>query len=503
MRAWVLALVGVAAQAVGWTLYFVLHDTPIYAWLLLLSGAGLVVLAFALDYRRVKRLVTGRRGQFGVGTMVGVALAFAIVLVVNALSQGHYLRHDFTWLRQFTLSAQTRQQLGKLESPVEVAVVFAPGATSAIGDFAETLLGEYQLHADLVTVRRIDPDISPDQVRRLGVDRIGAALGVVVFSGSAGRRQVLAPAIATEAEHAFTEAILEASGTAQKKVYFLVGHGEAQIGGDYSLAASHLRDHLFQVLALNLGTGGGVPKDAAAVVMAGPRRPLSAEETGDLRDYLNGGGGFLVLIDPDPPAGWRRFLKDWWITIEDGTLVDPDSHVVPNLDVPLVGRSRNGFGLAQVYFPGATAVIPSPDLPGDVNMAALAWTSESSWLERIPQAGGTPVLDPITDREGPLAIATLVSSAGGTPRVVRMAVVGDSDFATNGHVQNVNNADLFVSLVGWLAADKRLVSIDRKALNIRRLILSPEQAMFLNLSSIGLLPLILFLAGGYQWWRRR
>jgi ABC-type uncharacterized transport system involved in gliding motility auxiliary subunit len=84
-----------------------------------------------------------------------------------------------------------------------------------------------------------------------------------------------------------------------------------------------------------------------------------------------------------------------------------------------------------------------------------------------------------------------------------MAVVGDSDFATNGHVQNVNNADLFVSLVGWLAADKRLVSIDRKALNIRRLILSPEQAMFLNLSSIGLLPLILFLAGGYQWWRRR
>jgi ABC-type uncharacterized transport system involved in gliding motility auxiliary subunit len=33
--------------------------------------------------------------------------------------------------------------------------------------------------------------------------------------------------------------------------------------------------------------------------------------------------------------------------------------------------------------------------------------------------------------------------------------------------------------------------------------LSPEQARFLHLSSIGLLPLLLLVIGGFVWWRRR
>ena len=50
---------------------------------------------------------------------------------------------------------------------------------------------------------------------------------------------------------------------------------------------------------------------------------------------------------------------------------------------------------------------------------------------------------------------------------------------------------------------KEIVAVDRKVIPVRRLILSPEQARFLHISSIGLLPLLLLVVGGFLWWRRR
>ncbi|MBN1685350.1 MAG: hypothetical protein JW852_01790, partial [Spirochaetales bacterium] len=85
----------------------------------------------------------------------------------------------------------------------------------------------------------------------------------------------------------------------------------------------------------------------------------------------------------------------------------------------------------------------------------------------------------------------------------RLVVVGDSDFAANQHFQNGNNSDLFLNAVNWLTQGEEIISVDRKVLPARRLILDPEEERFLHVSSIGLLPLLLIIAAGYVWWRRR
>jgi len=84
-----------------------------------------------------------------------------------------------------------------------------------------------------------------------------------------------------------------------------------------------------------------------------------------------------------------------------------------------------------------------------------------------------------------------------------MVLIGDSDFATNPHFRNGNNSDLFLTAVNWLTAGEEIISVDRKALVSRRLLLNPDQARFLHISSIGLLPLFLLIVGVYVWWRRR
>ena len=140
-------------------------------------------------------------------------------------------------------------------------------------------------------------------------------------------------------------------------------------------------------------------------------------------------------------------------------------------------------------------------------MLPLVWTSPESWLEKKFVSGEEPDFDGEADRKGSLAIGVSVSINGGDradgSKETRLVVMGDSDFASNRHFRNGGNSGLFLTSVNWLAAGEDIISVDRKVLPLRQLILDPEEARFLHFSSIGLLPLLLLLAGGYMWWRRR
>lgn len=507
MQPAIMAILGLASVLTAWILVFILPGTRIVAWGILGLGAALIGTAFVLDFRRVSTALASRRGRLGVGATVRLSLFLGIVVVVNAISTANYHRADLTGLEQFSLTSQTKEMLAKLDEPVEIVSFFTPEVSAALSTYAANLLREYANYSDRLTLRQIDPDLNPDQARRYGVDELGAVYGVVMIGGSHGRRMVYGPQIATEAEHEFTSAILEVTGAKQKKVYFLTGHGEGSISVDFSAARDGLRDNLFQVEPLDLLATPRVPDDAAVVIIAGPQRSPVESELRILAEYLEKNGGMFVMLNPNPPEELRRLLSRWWVTFHDGVLVDPTSNVVPNVDNILVPRTRNAFQLSETFFLGATAVIPAVEMSEGVKLTPLAWTSPEAWMESTFVSGEKPSFDRAVDEQGPFAIGAFVDSKPPSesqplPEGTRLVVLGDSDFATNANFGNGNNGDLFVSAVNWLAVGREIISVDRKVLTTRRLLLRPEEARFLNFSSIGLLPLVLLLVAGYLWWRR-
>ncbi len=538
-----IAVLGLLALLVGLVVMVLLPAIRYAAWAMLALGVGLLAIAFILDFRRVSSAITGKRGMFSTGTTVMISIFIGITLLVNAISIGNYHRFDATGVAQFTLTSQTKNVLEQMEIPVKVLGFFVPNDPYSISTYATNFLEEYQNYTDKLSLEVIDPDEYPDQARQYGITQYQT----IVFESEKGRRLVFPQDIIVtttdqqgnlqivgiEAEHAFTSAILEVTGVVQKKVYFLTGHGESNPDADYSDAGDNLRDNLYKVGRLDLLLTHGIPDDCTVLIIASPQKPLGTEEFNIIKRYLDDGGWVMILLNPNPTQDMKQLISPWGVKIEGGTVVDPSSSLSTDANSPIVPRIRNSFGFTNIYFPGPTALIPQPgytpqiysgagsDTPlqiawvsdnSSIEMYSLARTSQDSWLERDFQPGQEPVFNEGVELKGPFELGLLIFMVppldeNGQPTAevppTRLSVIGDSDFASYQHFYNGDNGNFFLNLVEVLTTGKELISIERKVLPYRRLVVGPEIESFIQISSIGLLPLLVLVAGGVIWWRRR
>jgi ABC-2 type transport system permease protein len=497
---------GLAALVIGVVLLVATTTLQLASWIILALGASLLITALIIDFRRVRGAVTGRRGRFSTGNTVMAFVFIGVILLVNAISVQYNARFDITELSQFTLTSQTKEVLRDMETPVTALCFFTPNDQYGIGTYAQSLLDEYENYTELLTVKVIDPDEHPDEARQYSITQYQ----IIVFESDIGVRSVPPEDIIYQAENSFTSAILEVTGVVQKTIYFLTGHGEASIDGEYAYANQALLDNLFRVKPLDLMATQGIPEDCSALVIAGPQNAFTALEDQLISTYLDNNGKVLLMINPGAPDDIKAIISDWWVDVEEGTVIDPSAYVSPNMDTPLIPRTRNEFGLSETYYPGAVALTPQEDYPDDILIAALFYTSGLSWVEKNYDPSEEPVFNESIETLGSRALGVLITinppdeeTQDESAQYTQFIVVGDSDFASNQNFYNADNAYQFLYLVNYLTSGEQLVSIERKVLPYRSLVVTPEEESFIRVASIGLLPFLVLVAGGVIWWRRR
>ena len=379
--------------------------------------------------------------------------------------------------------------------------------------------------ANNFTYRFIDPELN----RSIAVSYDVTDFPVIVFEDiDTGVHQ----GVFSFTQQDFITGILVVSGTQQKVVYHLTGHGESSItrtitnetddeGFDFAIQGMQ-RDN-YRVFPLNLKQDGFVPEDAAVLVIPGPKQNLDQDELQIVADYIARGGKLIALLDPDAPNSYRELLAVWGLAVGNHRIADVISNVAGETTSPMVQRSNAQFGtsgltgikiadqLNNVFFTDATAVLPSiplEDLPAFMSYTGLARTTPASWMESHPEVTD---YNPGEDIQGPLDVAAVMqagaSLAGdivpGENNLAKVIVIGDSDFARNKFFFQSDNANLLLNSVNWLAEDYDLISIREPAIPIRVLVLNQRERDFIKWTGWFLPPILMLVIAVVVWWRRR
>ncbi|MCY4602544.1 MAG: Gldg family protein [Acidobacteria bacterium] len=534
---------GIAVVAAGMVARFVVPERQELWWWALVVGLGLVVVYSLGQWRSVADLFQRRQARYGTLAASGVLLGLAILVAANYILARQNTRWDLTAARQYSLSDQTVRILESLESPIRV-LVFAQEL-----DFPRyrDRLGEYEYTSSQVSLELIDPDKNPVLARQYEVQ----AYGTVVFDYN-GRIE----RVASDQEQDLTNGLIKAVEGEERKAYFLQGHGERSPTGTerdgYSALADALRLDNLSVETVTLAQAGAVPSDAAVLVLAGPSTDLLPAEADMLRAYLDGGGKLLVLLDPpDGPDAENRdnligLIADWGIEVGQNIVVDVSGVgqlLGTDATVPVAATYpqhpiTDRFALLTA-FPLARSVTPVEGGVGGRLASSFAETSPRSWAEiNLDLSSGEVAMEEDQgDIPGPISIAAAVAETveaaaddGGaadddagddsgdghdhgaedaeedesdTPAEARLAVFGDSDFASNGSLGIQGNRDLALNAVNWLAEQENLISIRPREPEDRRITLTADQQFRIFIASLVLIPGVIVGAGVFTWWRRR
>src|SRR5206468_10329903 len=176
------------------------------------------------------------------------------------------------------------------------------------------------------------------------------------------------------------------------------------------------------------------------------------------------------------------------------------------------------FSLLTAYPLARSTTIVSGGVNGHIAQAVIE-SSARSWAETDLKGvlGSKPVeFNEGKDRKGPVALAAAVAAAatdaaakptdGGAdaPKPeTRVVVFGDSDYASNSALGIQGNRDLFMNTIGWLSQQENLISIRPKEADDRRLTMTAAWQTNVNILAVLIIPLCIFGAGVYTWWRRR
>ena len=477
-------------------------------------GVLIIALAVAaiLNPDPVRRFFTGRQARYGSNSliltiaMIGILVAGNYIIFNNTDLLGS--PYDFTEDKSNTLAPETLQILAELKEPVVATGFFATNSSTTS---AEDVLKKFKDNSDgKFSYNFVNPDVDPVAAREAGITGDGKIMLQM------GDTKEIAT-FATEDELART--LLRLISPGARTVYFLQGHGEISLetGNElaYSVVKSTLEAKNYTVNTLNLLTSREIPADALAIVIAGPQKPVSAEEVALLKAYVDKGGSLVVLEDPifftefgdaaDPLADY--LVKDWGIVLNNDVVIDGVNQQNPlaaisSLYNPEHPITQNLTENLFVIMPQARSISVSGEME-NITQTWLISTTENSWGETSPLVQNeNPQFDATTDVQGPLYLALAAENSATTGRVV---VFGNSLFAIDGNFDVYGNGNFFVNSVDWAAEQEDLLNLTTRQ-RTERIFTPPVETwrfLILVLVIVIIIPGMVVFFGVSAWLTRR
>ena len=502
---------GLVMILAGMTAYYTLGKLSLFSTSNLLLGPAVLLLAAAIEARRFRGF-SGSHSRRMVLRWVSIcAVVIVAVVAANVFGTSWRARLDLTANRQYTLSEQTLSLCEALgASPAEERPELLLFEDALRADDVRLLVAAYEADC-AVRARELDSADAPPAAQA-----IVESYDTTVVACLGARCDY----VGYPSEENITNALLRMARRSSPKVYFTIGHGEADPASErdhgFSALMSALRNEGMELSAFVGATHAEVPGDASLLLVAAPDRNLLEAEIEALDRYLTGGGRLLVLIEPGVETNLIGLLERWGFDLPPAIVADRQSSplleepqpvsLVVNAFAPGHTITRKMSRRTMVLMAGVRPVLPQRKPEPQDRMSGLAFSSRRAWAE--PDVPGAlsgreigPEGSPMSGFEIPLA------SAGRYPRgdgaEARIVVMGDSDFASNRWLRSLYNLDLALNSVLWLAEDDERVAIRPKSWTPDTHPLPLETTLGYFYSLAFALPELLLLLGIYAWYRQQ
>ena len=507
-------------------------DSSFTLWQKLLLGVTVALGVFwgVVHHRTITGAASARGVRIGANSVIFVFFVLGIIVLINIFATRHHWRKDITEQQLYSLSEQTRAILADLDQDLDVTAFLSdvdPMTSQPNPNTAQLRdrLREYEKLSPHVSVQTYDPVLDREEAKEYNISSTSG--NVVVIEAGEQQEKVYGGS-----EEQLTSAILALTTGEQTKICFLTGHGEFSIedtsGTGLAVIKSIFEDQQYQVEELNLSTQENptVPGDCSALIIPGPTQPIREAEMAAIADYAAQGGNIYLALEAGGPT-FSGLLGEHGVQVREGTVRDQNAGFEGSAEIPIaritgqhrIVRNLQGLPIALAR-PRALDITDAsmqdpmqPGMPPQQEAQPLLETYASAVLtsgaEGAGQVGGPFTLAAVIDSgdqpQDPMMADEDQEQTG--PRIV---VVGDAEMLTDQFISQwpqglgiIGNAYFASNSVNWLMENEKLITIPPKEETPRTLIMTGSQKRLVWALTVGIVPMLIAIAGFVVWWRRR
>ena len=245
-----------------------------------------------------------KHGSYSVGlTVLVIAIVIVFNLVIGQIPEA-YRNLDMSSTKIYEISDTTKDLLSGLNDKVDMKVLAVKKDTD---DRIKTFFSKYAALSDKINVEWIDPVLHPSALTEynasentivvsceatgktttISFDKILVMdMSSYYYSGNASYSEF-------DGDGQLTSAVNYVTSDAQKTIYKVSGHGEAELS---STVTDLMSKNNYTLTELNLLMADSIPDDCDLLLMNAPTNDLSENEVTLLTNYLAAGGKVMCLL---------------------------------------------------------------------------------------------------------------------------------------------------------------------------------------------------------------
>lgn len=493
--------------------------------------AGIILMAIwavavgLKDLGAAGEALTGRRARYSYNAALYIAVFVGLLVVINMAAYWRNVRWDLTEQGVYSLSPKSASLVKNLQKPLKLIAIDTPDTKDA----TKQLLDLYkEANMSKVSAEFVDPRTRPTEPDRLGM-KPGNLLYIQYGEGETAPVSRLNEVN----EQAVTNAIVKLTHGEAKKVYYVQGHGEPDLDSQEEDGAKMLNDALgdehLSVASLLLLQTGSVPADAAAVILAAPKKALQQSEKDALTKYGDAGGRLILLANPEDRDNTdvRSIAEHYGITVGNDVVIDTMLSIFgPQLGARFMAKDYGTHEIVSQLpkqeppvFSFASSVQGKASPGPKETYTEILKSGQSSWAEKnlalIFSSDSPSAEKEANDTAGPVSLGVVYekklddgaakkdSETESFEKAVRVIVVGDTSWIENGSFNMYSNRDLILNMVNWSIGEKGGITLRPKAMRNSSLAAIGQREYSMILAVSFLVPEFILLFGLIIWWRRR